>query len=181
MAHSEDIGVPRQESPELDELEKQAKINSAAWRGENVTDHLQSLSPDAQHRVKMREYGRSDAEALSGVNPPGHGGPSVVEGDALVGAEINDAITDRGLLNSVNNPAGTGSNARQVGGSHYGLSYFQHWDMVALFDLDYFQGQITKYIMRWRAKNGIEDLEKAQHYLEKYIEIERARTQGSSE
>jgi hypothetical protein len=62
------------------------------------------------------------------------------------------------------------ANTRQVGGRHYGLSTFQHWDVVVKFDLDYFQGQITKYLMRWRQKNGVEDLEKAKHYLEKYIE-----------
>lgn len=66
---------------------------------------------------------------------------------------------------------GSGANARQVGGEHYGLSNFQHWDLVALFDLDYFQGQITKYVMRWSKKNGVVDLEKAQHFLEKYIEL----------
>lgn len=68
------------------------------------------------------------------------------------------------------------SNTHQVGGRHYGLVSFQHWDAVVLFDLDYFQGQITKYVMRWRKKNGIEDLKKAQHFLEKYIEeIEAGR------
>jgi hypothetical protein len=40
-----------------------------------------------------------------------------------------------------------------------------------MFDLDYFQGQITKYIMRWKLKNGLQDLEKAHHFLEKYIEL----------
>jgi Protein of unknwon function (DUF3310) len=64
-------------------------------------------------------------------------------------------------------------NTRQVGGSHYGLGAVQHWDIVARFKLDYFQGQITKYVMRWRDKNGIEDLEKAAHYLEKYIAVEK--------
>lgn len=66
-----------------------------------------------------------------------------------------------------------GVNSRQVGGSHYGLKAFQHWDMVAMFKLDYFQGQITKYVLRWRDKNGVEDLEKAAHYLEKYIAVEK--------
>lgn len=67
------------------------------------------------------------------------------------------------------------ANRRQIGGSHYGLGQFQHWDMVDLFHLDYFQGQITKYVVRWRDKNGIEDLEKAKHYLEKYIAIENRK------
>ena len=62
------------------------------------------------------------------------------------------------------------ANERQVGGSHYGGGTQQHWDMVVQHELDYFQGQITKYVMRWKAKNGLQDLEKAQHFLEKYIE-----------
>lgn len=64
------------------------------------------------------------------------------------------------------------ANEKQVGGSHYGGGSLQHWDIVDRFQLDYFQGQITKYVMRWKKKNGLEDLKKAQHFLEKYIEIQ---------
>lgn len=66
------------------------------------------------------------------------------------------------------------ANELQVGGNHYqsgrqGKS--QHWDMVEDFNLDYFQGQITKYLFRWKSKGGIQDLDKALHYLQKYREI----------
>lgn len=64
----------------------------------------------------------------------------------------------------------TSANSHQVGGSHY-ASPIQHWDFVAANDLDYFQGQITKYVCRWRMKNGVQDLEKARHFLDKYIEL----------
>jgi len=47
----------------------------------------------------------------------------------------------------------------------------QHWNIVIAHNLDYFQGQITKYVMRWRHKGGLLDLEKAAHFLEKYIEL----------
>jgi len=63
------------------------------------------------------------------------------------------------------------ANDKQVGGKHYGGGDLQHWDIVDKFKLDYFQGQITKYIMRWRNKNGLEDLLKARHFLDKYIEL----------
>jgi hypothetical protein len=62
------------------------------------------------------------------------------------------------------------ANKRQVAGNHYN-SNIQHWDYVVANDLDYFQAQITKYVTRWKKKNGITDLLKAQHFLEKYIEI----------
>lgn len=70
------------------------------------------------------------------------------------------------------------ANNRQVGGSHYKEMGIEHWDVVALDNLDYFQGQITKYVMRWRGKNGLEDLNKAKHFLDKYIEVETLRAQG---
>jgi hypothetical protein len=71
------------------------------------------------------------------------------------------------------------ANERQVGGSHYKGSAIEHWDIVAQHDLDYFQGQITKYVMRWRKKNGTEDLKKARHFLDKYIELAEAERAGS--
>ena len=71
------------------------------------------------------------------------------------------------------------ANDRQVGGSHYKTGSEEHWDRVARLNLDYFQAQITKYVERWRKKNGIEDLKKARHFLDKYIEIEEAKTQNS--
>lgn len=67
------------------------------------------------------------------------------------------------------------ANRRQVGGSHYGLGKIQHWDLAVMFGWDYLTGQTIKYLMRWRGKNGIQDLEKGQHYLEKLIETEKAK------
>jgi Protein of unknwon function (DUF3310) len=69
------------------------------------------------------------------------------------------------------------ANERQVGGDHYSKrgTTLQHWDMVAMFNLDYFQGNVSKYIFRWRDKGGIEDLKKARHYLDKYIEVEEKK------
>jgi hypothetical protein len=63
------------------------------------------------------------------------------------------------------------ANKRQVGGDHYSRGAMQHWDLAIEFQWDYFQGQITKYVMRWKDKNGIQDLKKAAHFLQKYIEI----------
>ena len=62
------------------------------------------------------------------------------------------------------------ANDKQVGGEHYKAS-IQHWDYVVANELDYFQAQITKYVTRWKKKNGMADLQKAQHFLEKYIEV----------
>ena len=68
------------------------------------------------------------------------------------------------------------ANDHQVAGDHYKTEGMQHWDIVQLFNLDYFQGQITKYIFRWKYKHTtphkrLEDLKKARHFLDKYIEL----------
>lgn len=69
------------------------------------------------------------------------------------------------------------ANDRQIGGDHYRKkgTELQHWDYAEMKGYDKFQYVISKYLERWRDKNGIVDLEKAQHYLEKYIEIEKAK------
>jgi hypothetical protein len=63
------------------------------------------------------------------------------------------------------------ANKTQVGGTHY-KTRIEHWDYVEANNLDYFQGQITKYVARWKDKGGLNDLRKAQHFLEKYIELQ---------
>jgi hypothetical protein len=64
------------------------------------------------------------------------------------------------------------ANDHQIGGTHYKTaSGREHWDIVEEFNLDYFQGQVSKYLFRWKSKGGIVDLQKARHFLDKYIEI----------
>lgn len=60
-------------------------------------------------------------------------------------------------------------NETQVGGSHY-KSAFQHWDFVKECNLGYLEGNITKYLGRAHKKNGVEDLKKSLHYLDKLME-----------
>lgn len=63
------------------------------------------------------------------------------------------------------------ANNIQIGGDHYRHSSYQHWDWAWFAQLDSFQYPITKYVARWKRKNGFEDLDKAEHYLTKYIEV----------
>tara|TARA_R100000315_G_scaffold59784_1_gene35821 strand:+ start:486 stop:785 length:300 start_codon:yes stop_codon:yes gene_type:complete len=43
----------------------------------------------------------------------------------------------------------------------------------------YLQGNIIKYMVRYRHKNGIQDLKKAQWYLNKLIEVKNDITNGN--
>lgn len=59
------------------------------------------------------------------------------------------------------------ANERQVGGAHYGGGEYQHWDWVCDVRMSYLPATASKYVARWRSKNGRQDLEKALHYIEK--------------
>jgi hypothetical protein len=39
-------------------------------------------------------------------------------------------------------------------------------------NLGYLEGNIVKYVSRWKDKGGVDDLRKARHYLDKLIEIQ---------
>lgn len=72
----------------------------------------------------------------------------------------------------------TSANERQVAGSHY-QAKTQHWDYaVQALDNRYLEGNITKYVVRHRKKNGLQDLEKALHYADKLIEEFTAKRVG---
>ena len=43
------------------------------------------------------------------------------------------------------------------------------WDYSYSQGLDFFEGNVIKYVTRWRHKNGIEDLYKAKQYLDRLI------------
>lgn len=66
------------------------------------------------------------------------------------------------------------ANNNQVGGDHYKKKAIQTWDYIAANQIPYLEGNIIKYVSRWRDKGGIKDLEKARHYLDKLIELESA-------
>lgn len=66
-------------------------------------------------------------------------------------------------------------NDYQVGGNHYAKDY-QHWDWVHdVLDDCYHLGCATKYVVRWRDKNGLQDLRKAVHYVKKIVELDERK------
>lgn len=72
------------------------------------------------------------------------------------------------------------ANESQVGGTHYNKRQIQPWDYIVANDLGFLEGSIIKYVTRYRDKNGIQDLEKAKHFLEKLIEVQRGQFKDTS-
>ncbi len=70
------------------------------------------------------------------------------------------------------------ANARQEGGNHYRKATIQCWDYVLANGLGFLEGNIIKYVTRHKTKNGLEDLKKALHYLQKLIEVTEANNES---
>jgi hypothetical protein len=68
------------------------------------------------------------------------------------------------------------ANEKQIGGQHYKRLAIQPWDYILQNDIGYMEGSVIKYISRWRNKNGLEDLYKCRHFLNKLIEHEEKKT-----
>ena len=69
------------------------------------------------------------------------------------------------------------ANDIQHGGDHYKNKPIEPWDYIEANGIGFLDGNAIKYLTRWRDKNGIEDLKKARHYVDKLIEVETAKQQ----
>lgn len=63
----------------------------------------------------------------------------------------------------------------QIGGSHYRDMAIQPFEYIHANGITFAEGSVIKYVSRWRAKNGVEDLRKARHILDMLIDAEEAR------
>jgi hypothetical protein len=70
------------------------------------------------------------------------------------------------------------ANDIQHGGDHYKKKTIQPWDYIIANDLGFLEGNAIKYITRWKEKDGLQDLRKARHYLDKLIEINSEKKNG---
>lgn len=59
--------------------------------------------------------------------------------------------------------------------SHYAKLKMQPWDYILANGLNFFEGNVVKYVTRWRHKNGLDDLRKARVYIDELIRQEEAK------
>jgi hypothetical protein len=62
----------------------------------------------------------------------------------------------------------------QVGGDHYKQFKIQPAEFCFVNNIPYLEATAIKYLCRWRDKGGIQDLEKAKHFIDLLIEFEDA-------
>lgn len=60
----------------------------------------------------------------------------------------------------------TMTDSKQVGGSHY-LKAIQPWDIIEAWNLDFWEGNALKYLLRYKEKGGLQDLDKLEHYIQR--------------
>jgi hypothetical protein len=77
------------------------------------------------------------------------------------------------LIDANNAVSGDTNNA--IRPSHYASSNpdvppIQMWDYALSQNLGFFEGNIIKYVSRWRNKGGVQDLQKAMTYLQRLID-----------
>ena len=62
--------------------------------------------------------------------------------------------------------------SKQIGGNHYSKLAIEPVEYILENNLGYLEGNVIKYVTRHRDKNGLEDIDKAIHYLEMIKERE---------
>jgi hypothetical protein len=61
--------------------------------------------------------------------------------------------------------------------THYNVG-IEVWDYTTSHKLDFLEGNVVKYVTRWRHKNGLQDLYKAKQYLDKLISVNEGSNSG---
>ena len=63
---------------------------------------------------------------------------------------------------------------KQVGGNHYLKYKISPVEFIIKNNIGFVEGNIIKYILRFKDKGGIADLEKAKHYIELLIDSSKS-------
>jgi hypothetical protein len=64
---------------------------------------------------------------------------------------------------------------KQVGGSHYKKYKIQPVEFIIKNNIGFVEGNIIKYVLRFKEKGGVSDLLKAKHYIELLIDTTKSR------
>ena len=74
---------------------------------------------------------------------------------------VDSVINSNTMADNVNHP------------KHYTKGKIEPIDFINANNMDYLEGNIVKYIARYKYKSGVEDLEKAEFYLRMLIQREK--------
>jgi hypothetical protein len=164
----------RQASLHVEALGANELLTRAGDRLREATDLLATWHEDGRPGGNTS---KAVAEILRafGTEPGGNtpeGEWRYTPGDAIAGILRPFGTEAKPDGNMEEDPAFYSANATQVGGSHYKGLPLEPWDLSVLYQLDPFEHEILAYVLRAPHKNGLEDLKKSRHWLDKKIEVE---------
>ena len=64
---------------------------------------------------------------------------------------------------------------KQVGGNHYKKYVIQPVEFIVKNNIGFVEGNVIKYILRFKEKGGVQDLLKAKHYIELLIDSSKGK------
>jgi hypothetical protein len=67
------------------------------------------------------------------------------------------------------------SSKKQVGGNHYLKYKIQPVEFIIKNNIGFVEGNVIKYVLRFKEKGGVSDLEKAKHYIELLIDSSKSK------
>ena len=117
--------------------------------------------------VKRADYGWTNPQDVVPTNPEPICIDFPVCGCLQGCRRKEEAATCSGLTAA---ELGMVSTNTQVGGNHYKGMKLQPITFILENNLGFAEGNIIKYVSRWKTKNGVEDLKKARHYIDMLIE-----------
>ena len=90
--------------------------------------------------------------------------------------EWRELLRDAGLLDESRRAAVSSDHlSPQPDNSHYARLKMDPWGYIIANELNFFEGNVVKYVTRWRHKNGLDDLRKARVYIDELIRQEEAK------
>ncbi|AUR88824.1 protein of unknown function DUF3310 [Vibrio phage 1.118.B._10N.261.49.F6] len=117
-------------------------------------------------RISCEFENPSDIEKLSGLIQAGQitgidnaGNSAVIHYDTNVATVTVDQRVTAARFDQA-------ATDRQVGGDHYKSLKIQPIEYIDANNMPYLEGNVVKYVTRHASKNGIQDIDKAIHYLE---------------
>lgn len=108
----------------------------------------------------------SDGEYLCATNLSAHDGMCISEEEWVIALDLTQPQPTQAydIVKPVAlSQAATG---RQIGGNHYKSLKIQPIEYIDANNLPYLEGNVIKYVTRHASKNGVQDIDKAIHYLE---------------
>tara|TARA_B110000196_G_C21057732_1_gene620726 strand:+ start:254 stop:844 length:591 start_codon:yes stop_codon:yes gene_type:complete len=118
--------------------------------GKKVTTTMERKDNLCNYLMDFWGYSKKQVDEVGETGETPEGQPSILPGAKLTTKQYIDKVT---------------SKPNPISPQHYQQGNIPVLDFITDQKFTYLEGNIVKYICRYKTKNGVEDLEKAEYYL----------------